>query len=559
MPIPNIAPRTRGVRRMSAALLAVTAITAVVAGMALAALPAAARTTTVAAPPISKLHTSGSQILDSSNAPFRIRAVNWFGMETPNCAPHGLWQISLDSGMAQIAGFGFNTIRLPYSNQCLRQTTAVQGVDAAKNPALQGKTPLQVMDAVIAAAAAHGLRVILDRHRPDSGSQSELWYTAGYSESDWIADWVLLAKRYVQQPAVIGADLHNEPHGGACWGCGDASRDWAAAATRAGNAVLAADPRLLIMVEGVEHQSDGTSVWWGGGLADAARHPITLAVPHQLVYSAHDYPASIFAQSWFQASNYPANLPGVWDAHFGYLQQQNIAPVLLGEFGTKLETVSDQQWLSAMVSYLNARNMSFAYWSFNPNSGDTGGLVKDDWVTPQAAKLTALEPLLGTGSTVTPTPAPTTTGTRSTAPSTTAPSTSASSPVQSSPTTPRTATTAPGTTAPGATVASSTTTATGASGVSVVWTLQSAWNAGYVADVTVSARQAVGTWSISWPDSGAISVAGAWGMTCTVSGGRVRCTGADWAKTIPAGSSVQVGLQVNGNGQAPRTPVVTVG
>ena len=41
--------------------------------------------------------------------------------------------------------------------------------------------------------------------------------------------------------------------------------------------------------------------------------------------------------------------------------------------------------------------MSFAYWSFNPNSGDTGGLVTDDWVTPQRDKLEALRPLLGGG------------------------------------------------------------------------------------------------------------------------------------------------------------------
>ncbi len=42
---------------------------------------------------------------------------------------------------------------------------------------------MQVMDAVVASAKAHGLRIILDRHRPDTGGQSELWYTAQYSES----------------------------------------------------------------------------------------------------------------------------------------------------------------------------------------------------------------------------------------------------------------------------------------------------------------------------------------------------------------------------------------
>ncbi len=540
--------------------------------MGLAALPATARSSAAprpgatATPMVGKLHTAGSQILDSSNTPFRIKAVNWFGMETPNCAPHGLWQISLDSGMAQIAGFGFNAIRLPFSNQCIEQTAPVQGIDAVKNPGLQNKSPLQVMDAVIASAKAHGLRIILDRHRPDSGSQSELWYTATYPETTWIADWVLLAKRYADEPAVIGADLHNEPHGPACWGCPDAGRDWAASATRAGNAVLAADPHLLILVEGVEHLADGTSTWWGGGLDDVATHPISLKVSHQLVYSPHDYPASIFAQRWFEAPNYPANLPGVWDAHFGYLQKQNIAPVLLGEFGTKLATTSDQQWLTALVSYLDANRMSFAYWSFNPNSGDTGGLVQDDWVTPRTDKLAALRPLLATGPTG-PTPSAGTTGSTPSAstpvsPSPTSTTTRPSAPVTTPRTTSTTRTTPPATTPtttrtppPPTTTSPGTTTG---SGVSASWMLQSAWGNGYVAESIVTARQAVSGWTISWPDGGATSVANAWGMTCSVGAGRVTCSGADWGAAIPAGGTVRVGLQVTGSGTAPVDPIVTV-
>ena len=84
--------------------------------------------------------------------------------------------------------------------------------------------------------------------------------------------------------------------------------------------------------------------------------------------------------------------------------------MLLGEFGTKLQTTSDKQWLAAMVSYLQRTGISFAYWDYNPNSGDTGGLVADDWRTPETAKLTALKPILGTQTTVpgtNPTPTPT--------------------------------------------------------------------------------------------------------------------------------------------------------
>lgn len=503
-------------------LVIAVGVAVVVAGIG--DLPAAAK---VARAESTKLHTVGSQIVDGHDKPFEIKAVNWFGMETPNCAPHGLWQISLDSGMAQIAKFGFNAIRLPYSNQCIEQSTQVSGVDANTNPGLQNMTPLQVMDAVISSAARHGLRIILDRHRPDSGSQSELWYTSAYPESAWIADWVMLARRYAANPDVIGADLHNEPHGNACWGCGDASRDWAAAATRGGDAVLRADPHLLILVEGVEHPANEPSTWWGGGLSDAAAHPIALTVPHQLVYSPHDYPASIYQQAWFSEADYPSNLAGVWNRNFGFLQTENVAPVMLGEFGTKLETTSDRQWLTKIVGYLKSNRMSFAYWSFNPNSGDTGGLVKDDWVTPQAAKLAALSPLLGSGSALPPIAVPN------------------PPPSGSAPTKP----------APGAPISPRPTVGRAAAN----WTLQSAWNAGYVANFVVTAKNAVSGWSISWSDPGASSIANAWGMACSVSDARIHCHGVEWGASIAAGSSVHVGLQVNGDGAAPVNPGITLG
>ena len=240
------------------------------------------------------------------------------------------------------------------------------------------------------------MRVILDQHRPDYNGQSPLWYTDQYPESTWIADWVMLAKRYSTNPAVIGADLHNEPAGTACWGCGDPALDWSAAAVRGGNAVLAANPHLLVIVEGVENQG-GTagSTWWGGGLADVAAHPISLSVAHQLVFSVHDYPSSVYAQKWFSAPNYPANLPSVWNANFGYLQRAGTAPVFIGEFGTQLQTTSDQQWLTALVKYIHTYGFSWGFWSYNPDSGDTGGLVADDWTTPETAKLTALETVTG--------------------------------------------------------------------------------------------------------------------------------------------------------------------
>jgi endoglucanase len=509
-----------------------------------AASPAVAPSTAV--PPASGwLHTSGGRILTASGSPYVIKGVSWFGMETSNCAPHGLWTISLDSGLAQIRSMGFTTLRLPFSNECLAAANT-NSISYAVNPELAGLSPQQVLDTVIRRAALAGLNVILDRHRPDSGSQSQLWYTPAYSEARWIKDWKALANRYKNVPTVIGVDLHNEPSGPACWGCGTTATDWRAAAIRGGNAVLSVNPKLLIIVEGVEKQPNGQSTWWGGGLSGVAAKPVTLKVANRVVYSPHDYPASVFAQKWFSAANYPANLPAVWDANWGYINKRGIAPVLVGEFGSKLETTSDAQWMKALVAYLGANKTSFAYWSFNPNSGDTGGIVADDWVTPQAAKLAALRPLLA-GTIPPASPA---------APPPAAPKPTVKPAPKPAPK--PTVKPAPKPTVKPAPKPSPTVKPVSAAGATASWSLQSAWAAGYVADVVITGTSGVKGWSVTWPDRKATGIVNAWGMTCSVKPRiSVTCTGTDWAGPVVAGSTVRAGVQVSSSG-APANPALTV-
>ncbi|WP_291057486.1 cellulase family glycosylhydrolase [Herbiconiux sp.] len=545
-------------RRRMLAVLATVALA--VGGLVTSAAPASAASLP------GFLHTSGASIKTASGSTYVVKAANWFGMETSNCAPHGLWSISLDQGLAQIASMGFNTIRLPFSNECLAQSSS-NSINQQMNPTLVSLSPLKLMDAVIARAKTYGLNVILDRHRPDSGSQSELWYTGRYSEAQWVADWTMLAARYKTQSSVIGFDLHNEPHGNACWGCGDPATDWQAAATRAGDAVLAVNPKLLILVEGVERQSSGGSTWWGGGLSGVASKPVTLKVANQVVYSPHDYPSTVYNQTWFQASDYPANLPAVWEKNWGFIVTKKIAPVLLGEFGTKYETTSDKQWLASLVGYLGTKKMSFAYWSFNPNSGDTGGLVKDDWTTPQTAKLLALKPLIGAGSVVTPTPVPTPSSTPqpTSTPAPTATPTATATPKPTATPTPKPTATPTPTPTPKPTVTPTptptptpTTPPSPGGAVSATWMLQSAWGEGYVAELLVTASAKTAGWTVSWRDPTVSGVVNAWGMTCTaVPKTSITCTGADWAGPLSAGQSVRVGLQVAASA-APSSPALTV-
>jgi endoglucanase len=84
---------------------------------------------------------------------------------------------------------------------------------------------------------------------------------------------------------------------------------WRLAAEQAGNAILRVNPYVLIIVEGVEvcpypnplrrdlclycvPATEGycaDQYWWGSNLPGVQQYPVDLAVPHQLVYSPHEF------------------------------------------------------------------------------------------------------------------------------------------------------------------------------------------------------------------------------------------------------------------------------
>ena len=352
-------------------------------------------------PPLS---TRGSQIVDETGRPILLRGVNWFGLETENHAPHGLWARDYKDMLTQIKSLGYNVIRLPYSVQSLRSQT-VSGINFSlgNNKDLEGKTPLEVMDAVIQEAERQGILILLDSHRLNDQRIPELWYGDGFTEADWIDTWKMLATRYKSQANVIGADLKNEPHGRASWGTKDQATDWRLAAERAGNAILSVNPNWLIVVEGVEKNVPGQKLsghWQGGNLEGVRRYPVRLSVANKLVYSPHEYGAGVADQPWFSEPNFPKNLYKRWETGFNYIATQKIAPILMGEFGGRQVDSSSKEgiWQQQLVDYIARKNLSFTYWSWNPDSGDTGGILQDDWQNVNVAKQELLNQLLAANS-----------------------------------------------------------------------------------------------------------------------------------------------------------------
>ncbi|HAA29603.1 MAG TPA: glycoside hydrolase [Cyanobacteria bacterium UBA8553] len=346
------------------------------------------------------LSTKNSKIVDATNRPVLLRGVNWFGIETQLHAPDGLSSRDYKDMLAQIKSLGYNIIRLPYSVQSLRSSD-VQGINfqLGSNQELQGKSPLEVMDAVIQEAQRQELLILLDSHRLNDQRIPELWYGDGFTEADWIDTWKMLATRYKNQANVIGADLKNEPHGRASWGTNDEATDWRLAAERAGNAILAINPNWLIVVEGVEKNVPGQKLanhWMGGNLEGVGRFPVRLSRPNKLVYSPHEYGPGVFNQPWFSEASFPKNLENRWEIGWNYIATKGIAPILIGEFGGRQVDSSSKEgiWQQKLVNYIRRKDLSFAYWSWNPNSGDTGGILQDDWQTVQTAKQELLQGLL---------------------------------------------------------------------------------------------------------------------------------------------------------------------
>ncbi len=349
------------------------------------------------------LSTKGNKLVDSNNSEVILAGVNWSGFEASIGVLEGLYARDMYSALEQIKDLGFNCVRIPWANSILRDGATYQaanywvkdsyGYDGTpeagpySNLDLQDITkPIEVMDLIVNWCQENDMKIILDCHsrEPNGYLTEKTWFTNITSEEQWIEDWVFMANRYKDNSAVIGMDINNEPNGkidnpvGARWGTGG-KYDWKLAAEKCGNAILEVNPNVLILVEGIEAYNkpngDTTSYWWGGNLQGVREHPIQLSIPEKLMYSPHEYGPTVFNQTWFSAPDFPNNMRDIWEEQFNFIHTQEISPLLIGELGIKEEGGKDEQWFKEFINFIKEKKLHFTFWTFNPNSGDTGGIL----------------------------------------------------------------------------------------------------------------------------------------------------------------------------------------
>src|SRR6204780_2180455 len=208
------------------------------------------------------LHTSGHDILDTAGHRVRLASVNWYGFDQQDFVAGGLDHAPLATIVKEIADLGVNSVRLPWANETLERNPLVPDYAVKANPQLRGRHAMEVMDAVVRALADAHIMVVLDNHvsRADwccsETDGNGLWYNAEYPESKWLTDWQTIVGRYKSERWGGGADLRNHRRNKASCGGTDPKLDWHAAAERGGNAVLTANPLLLIMVESPDYSTN---------------------------------------------------------------------------------------------------------------------------------------------------------------------------------------------------------------------------------------------------------------------------------------------------------------
>ena len=360
------------------------------------------------------LHAKGSRLYDKDGNQVWLTGANWFGFNCTECVPHYLWSGDIDDMVKDIADHGVNVLRLPVSTELLYNWMVgdpdpIGSVNPNNDPNYPINVDLinpdgsiansqQTFDVLLAKCKKYGVKCFIDIHSPESNNSGHnygLWYGKSFKGRDgkevevttdvWIETLAWCADHYKNDDTLIGYDLKNEPHstyGGApvdaVWDDSDKPNNWKKAAEDCADAILDKNPNALIIIEGVEG-FEGHGAWWGGNLRGVEKYPVTPeAGTGQIVYSPHDYGPVVSDQPWFHKDfTEETLLDDYWRDTWAYLVEKDMYPLLIGEWGGRLDGGDNEKWLGLLRDYMIKNHINHTFWCLNDDSGDTGGLWKD--------------------------------------------------------------------------------------------------------------------------------------------------------------------------------------
>lgn len=269
-------------------------------------------------------------------------------------AVEGEWGLTLEEEyFAIIAEAGFSAVRLP----CKWSAHTTRSKPYTIDPEFLAR-----VDWAIDQAEENGLAIVVNVHHYDEFKETPL------EEVDRLqAIWRQLASHYKDRSDDLILELFNEPN--------------AEFTPELWNTVLADLIDTIRTIDADRTLMIGTAEWGGiGGLDD-----LELPSDSNLIVTVHYYNPFQFTHQGAQwVGNSTDWLGTVWgvenqdhqnlESDFNTVQQwseRNNRPIFVGEFGaySKADMVYRIQWTKSVVSVIEQRNMSWAYWEFASGFG----------------------------------------------------------------------------------------------------------------------------------------------------------------------------------------------
>lgn len=376
--------------------------------------------------------TNAGQIVDSSNNPVTFQGVSWFGFNTGTHLLNGLWQADFTTMLNQIKACGFNAVRIPFQFDFILDTTIKpSGITTSCgsgpcNTDIPQDSALHAFQYIVKKFTDNGIYVLLDDHYEDS--------TYVNNQSQWISGWQKVAQMFASNP-MVGYDLYNEPDShNVTWETNSGGTPWTSAILAAANAIYTIDTQKLIFIEGTA-QGALFSNWGDGFATDDATVSQGISNPknlftqlaskpyvNQIVVSPHMYgPDGTNNQGpdhsdqtrayadWSRLHGYLLNnflnINNTSKSGFCIASNCHLYPIAVGEFGGRFDP-ADPYYTKDVATNINIATymgklsngkpapVSWFYWDWNPNSGNTGGILKDDWATIDCNKINYLKQYL---------------------------------------------------------------------------------------------------------------------------------------------------------------------
>jgi aryl-phospho-beta-D-glucosidase BglC (GH1 family) len=397
------------------------------------------------------LKLRGDQIIDSQGKTVALKGFNWFGFNNGQTMVDGLWSNDALSGdFATVVWrqklLGFNAVRLPFSFKDFDKPTrsfvheycsppsAEEIAQSVTSPGSTSPGPAPELDApptysgnkcneylpngstrdrfiwVATFFAKNGFYVMVDNHLREDQTALD---NAGVWSQKW-ADLVRDLSRDSTLKSRLIVDILNEPDNyGIKW------PQLKNLYIQAMDAINKVDDTVIFAIEGTGQSALQAN--WGDGFATTKISELGLSDPRpffdalltkpykdRVILAPHVYPPSV---TYNYNSVTGDALYNRLSVSFGTKMTDGYCsgstcqkfPVAIGEFGSKFVEQTDLNSMADLAKYLknegSARDGKHSaidnwfYWSWNANSGDTGGLVDDGWKNIQWKKIDYLKTL----------------------------------------------------------------------------------------------------------------------------------------------------------------------